>query len=286
MIGSSLAFAEMNAFVKTAGNHVPFFQVVFARSFFMLLAVVPLALWRGEKLLGNNRSILFTRGIAGFLALTLGFYVTTHMNLANASVLNNTAAFFAPILSALFLKERTTRRFWLYVLLAFIGVVFVAKPDFGVMNLVGLLGLLSGLFAAVAYVSMRKLHSTDTGLTIVANFAFWASLCSLILGGANFVWPTGGEWAHLVGIGFCGTVGQVLLTNSFRYATASVVSPFIYMIVPFSTLLGFILWREVPDLLSIIGGAIIIFCGVAITRLAHRREQAPAAVVAPVPQEA
>lgn len=278
MVGASLAFAGMNAFVKTAGSHLPFFQVVFARSFLMLLIVVPLALWRGEKLVGNNRSILFTRGIAGFCSLALGFYVTTQMNLANASVLNNTAAFFAPILSALFLKERTSGRFWLYVLLAFVGVVLVAKPDFGVMNLVGLLGLLSGMFAAVAYVSMRKLHRTDTGLTIVANFAFWASLCPLLLGGVNFVCPTGAEWAHLIGIGVCGTVGQMLLTNSFRYAPASVVSPFMYMIVPFSTVVGFALWREVPDALSIIGGAIIIFCGVAITQLAYRKEQAPVVV--------
>lgn len=267
MIASSFLFAVMNVLVKHGTHHVPFMQVVFFRSAITLLVLLPIMIKQKIPFLGRQKTLLFFRGTFGFLSLAFTFYVTTKITLADMSLLNRTSTLFVVILAGFFLKEKISWKLYVYVLIAFIGTGFIIKPGLDVMNSNGFLGILGGLFAALAYVSVKKLLETEAFYTIVFSFGFVATFFSLLFSAADFVIPSLANTLVLLGVGLIGTYAQILMTSAYKYGDASVVNPYSFSTVLFSALFGYLLWGEMQDSWSLFGGALIIFCGVQISSL-------------------
>lgn len=271
MIIAALFFSFMGALVKFATQRLPSSEAVFFRALVSVIIIFPIMLRKRVSFVGNNVPILLLRSAVGFTALCLSFYVTSKIKLADASILNHTSILFVAMLSAVFLKEKVTLNLVIYIVCALIGAVMIVKPQLDVVNIPGLLGLASGFFAAIAYICIKKLHKTDSFFTIVFYFASFSALLSFVLFHHQFILPTGHEWIALIGLGLCGTIAQLLMTYSYKYTDASIVNPYNFTAVLFSATWGGIFWKEILDGWSIMGGVLIIACGIGIMRLKKAR---------------
>jgi drug/metabolite transporter (DMT)-like permease len=262
MVLAALSFACMGAMVKVASKTLGNEMVVFFRNVTGLLALAPL-LWRqGIPELTRSRWHLYVvRSGFGLAAMYCYFYAIAHMRLADAVLLNYTMPLFMPFIALPWLGERLHVRTWMGLAVGFVGVMFILKPGTGLLDPVALVGLLAGLLAAVAQVSIRRLTREDSIVRIVFYFGFFSTLFSAVP--LVFMWqtPQPQVWLVLVVMGVFATIGQLLLTGAYAHAPAATVGPFIYAIVVFAGVLDWAFWSALPDRLSIAGAVLICLGG-------------------------
>ncbi|WP_245412257.1 DMT family transporter [Notoacmeibacter ruber] len=269
----------MASCIKAAGD-LPAGQLVFYRSFFAMPFVLGWLLARGQ-LHGAWRTerpfAHVLRGCAGVFAMGCNFYALSHLSLPDATALFYANPLFVTIISALFLGE-TVRIFrWGAVVVGLVGVVIVSWPNMNIVDGLeagqgtGVIVALTGaFFAAWAMVTVRWLVKTETSATIVLYFSAVASLAGLATLPFGWDWPTGPQWALLIGSGALGGLGQILLTQSYRYASLVTIAPFEYTSMVVAIGVGFLVFSEVPTVYTIIGSAIIIVAGLAIIWREHK----------------
>ncbi|MBX7149462.1 DMT family transporter [bacterium] len=271
MVMASFCFSIMGGLVKYSTVRLNSHEVVFFRTFLMFLFLLPWMLIHKIRIWPINAPAMFIRSASGFTALVLAFYVTTKITLADASILNNTSVVFVAIISIFYLKEKPSGFLFFFIFFALIGAAFIVKPSFNVINVPGVLGLTSGVFAAIAYISIKNLHKTEHHMTVIFHFAWFSSLLSFPLMAPHFLWPHAHEALALLGIGIIATLAQIFLTYAYKFADASIVSPYSYTNVLFCALWGFLFWGEKPDHWSLIGALMIIVSSIGIIRINRTR---------------
>jgi len=272
MLLSVLLFACMDVVVKWLGATYPTLQIVFFRSLF---AFIPLSLFifRGIGLaaLRTRRPIQHVvRSLVGLMAMTSFFYAYSQMPLANAVAIGFAAPIFITALSVPLLGEKVGPRRWIAVLVGFIGVLVIVRPDAGVFHAAAPVALAGTVFYALAMIFVRRLGRTETSTAIV----FYFTLCCTLVSGVfmPFVWvsPDAEGWALLILVGLLGGLAQMAMTNAVRLADISVVAPFDYTALLWTALFGFLIWSEVPGLSVWLGAVIVVASGVYILyREAH-----------------
>lgn len=269
MTTSSLFFALMAAAVKFSGN-VPTMEKVFFRNIVGFLVSGYFIYKSGKSFKGNNSKYLSYRAILGFLGVVFYFYAIGNLPLADAVVLNQLNPFFVIILAAIFLGEKIKKLQIPAIILALIGVLFVAQPKFNYTVMPAAMGILSSIFAASAYAMIRYLRLTDTPDMIVFYFTGISTVITIpfIIFG-DFIMPDVTTLISLLAVGVFSTLAQYFMTHAYRYAEAGDLSIYSYGNTVFSILIGIILWREVPNLLSSIG-VICILAGAYLNYLAKR----------------
>ena len=274
MVVSALLFALMGAGVKVAARGLPNAQIVFFRCAIGLVALLP---WVAPLGLAGLRTTRWKehliRGTAGLGAMYCFFYAIAHMPLPEAVLLNYSLPLFMPFVEAFWLEEPVPRRLWGPVGIGFAGIVLILKPGLALFQPAALVGVMAALFAAVAQVGVRQLTHTEPTARIIFYFALVSTAGSAIPVVIAPRMPVGSDWPTLVAVGVLATLGQIFLTRAYAHAPAAQVGPFIYSSVVFAGLLEWILWKNVPDALSIAGailvaaaGALALRIGVAPTR--------------------
>ena len=269
MVAASLFFTIMHIFAKRLSSHVPVAEITFFRSLITLLLISPWMLFKKEPFFGQNKKLLFIRGLFGFSSLFLGFFAISQIRLGDVTVLWKTSVVFTAAFAAFFLKEKVTAGLMSLICVAMVGAALIVKPGFEIMNLGGLAALTAGVFVGIVTISVRELHKTESSLTIIFSFSLWATLMSGILFGHQFILPPATDLLSLILMGIAGTIGQLWFTSAFIYAPASVTQPYAFSEVIFAMIAGFILWGEVPDSLSLLGSGLIIVSGIGILRAAR-----------------
>jgi drug/metabolite transporter (DMT)-like permease len=168
---------------------------------------------------------------------------------------------------------------WTAVAIGFVGVLVMLWPYLDIGHVTASAGATVGAMCALAaaftnagsVIQTRRLTDSETTSSIVFYFSF---ICMLI-GAATlpFAWhsPTLSEFAALVGIGFIGGVSHIFLTESYRYAAASVVAPFDYMAMFWAFLFGYAIFGEVPTTYVFAGSAIVAASGLFVIWRERRR---------------
>ncbi|MGD8643323.1 MAG: DMT family transporter [Chromatiales bacterium] len=266
---SELLFATMGAAVKMASATLPNEMLVFMRNALGLAVVVPIVIHGGGLSLLATRvpALHLLRAAAGVSAMYCFFYAIGRLQLADGMLLKMTAPIFMPIIGWLWLRERIG---WLAVAaipVGFVGVVIVLDPG-GELSGAALIGLLGGVLAALAKVTVRRLTRTEPATRIVFYFAILALLISTLPAVWSWQMPTPREWGLLALIGAAGTAGQFLLTRGYAAAPAARVSPFTYFSVVFAAMYGYLLWDDRLTL-HFVGGALLI-AGAGIMALKSR----------------
>lgn len=273
---SVAVFVAMGALIKSVGQ-IPPGQIVFYRSFFAILPILAMLAWRQELAIALRTRHPFrhiARGLVGVTSMGLGFYALTLLPLPEQIMLNYAQSPLIVIFSAIFLGEAVRIYRWTAVTVGLIGVVIISWPkltlfaDGGMIagdQSIGVIACLAGAaISAVAMLLVRRLVQTEHTATIVMYFSLTASaagLCTLPFGWASLsVWQT----AALVGSGICGGVGQILMTESYRHAEASVVAPFEYTSMILGIAVGYFAFGDVPTAYTIVGGLIVVGAGIFI----------------------
>ncbi|QPC46544.1 DMT family transporter [Mangrovibacillus cuniculi] len=263
LLASAFGFAVMSAFVKLSGD-LPTIQKTFFRNGVTALVTFFLVIYFKESFFGKkeNQALLLLRSALGTLGIVFLFYAIDHLVLADATMLNNLSPFLLIIFCAIFLKENVSKYQAIGILFAFIGTLFVIKPQFSFEFLPFGIGLLSAAFAAGAYTVLRVLGPREKFYTVVFYFSFFSSVVLLPFVLLNYEPMTIKQWVYLIGAGVFATIGQFGITLAYKFAAAREISIFNYSSILYSALLGFWLFQEIPDVWSFLGYLIIVSAAV------------------------
>jgi len=274
---SALLFAAMSALVRQLGDVAPVGQMVFFRSAFAILPVVVIYAVRGElgSAVRTGRPLgQLGRGLLSVCGMFTNFSALIRLPLADATAISFASPLITVALAAVVLKERVRVYRWSAVLIGFTGVIVMLIPHFDIGAYAGLHGAaaaIGSLFAitsavcnAGTVIQTRRLTQSETTSSIV----FYFSLVCAIAGALTlpFAWhsPTARELAALIALGVLGGLAHILLTESYRYAAASVIAPFDYTSMLWALLLGYWLFGELPDTLVYLGAAIVASAGLFV----------------------
>lgn len=161
----------------------------------------------------------------------------------------------------IWLGEKATRKIILAIFIGFMGICLILKPGLGILSSAALVGLISGVFAAMAMVTIRDLSKTEPTRRIVFYFSITTTLISTIP--MFWYWQTP-DLKPLLAMGFAGlsaTLGQLLLTHGYSLVPAAKISPYSYNTILFAATYGWIFWSETPDMLTLFGALLIICAG-------------------------
>lgn len=270
---SSFSFALMNLFVRLSGD-LPSIQKSFFRNLIaMLFALCILCKERPKLVLDSKaKQFLLCRSIFGTLGILCNFYAVDHLLLSDASLLNKMSPFFAVLFGILILRERINLFQLCSIVTAFIGVLFVVKPTGLHMDFFpGMIGLLGGIFAGLAYTYVRAMGKRGVqGPFIVFFFSCFSCVVTLPYLILQYHPMDAHQLSMLLLAGLAATGGQFGITAAYCYAPAREISVFDYSQIPFAALLGFMVFGQAPDLYSWVG--YIIICGTAVVMFLYNNE--------------
>lgn len=280
--------ALMGAAVRIASQTSSNEMVVFMRNAFGLLALLPWLPSGGRALLATQqwRGHLL-RACCGLAAMYCFFYALARLDLAQAVLLNFSSPLYIAPIAYFWLREALSWPLIAAALIGFLGVALVLQPTGGELSPAAAVGAFSGFLAALAMVSLRGVaRSEPTRRTV-----FYFSAISTAVSAAPLLWAWQAPSVRVLGLmalaGFCATHGQLLLTHGYRLAPAARIGPYTYTTVIFATLIGWVLWREVPETTTLAGALFIVISGVLAMRGSRqvRPGDRGSERVAPVPTE-
>lgn len=271
MLVAGLLFACMGVLVKYGAAHFSISELVFYRSLFGLFLLYAMLRRANITLSTRHWRNHFWRGLSGTIAMILFFYCISVLPLATAITLNYTSSLFISILTVLVLKEKFHLPLSSALAVGFTGVVLLLHPTLAHDQLLsGLLGLLSGLFAAVALLNVRHLgHLGEPGTRVVFYFNLISALVSggwMLIGSLHRVSLS--DLPLLAAIGASATFAQLAMTRAYRTGQTLVVGSLAYSTIVFSAIFGLLFWHELLSLSAWFGIALIIASGMLSLRLA------------------
>lgn len=271
---SALLFASMGVLIRMASYTVDNYAIVFFRNLTGLLLLTPFLLIKGPASLKTTKLWMHGwRALVGLIAMYGFFYAIAHLKLSNAMVFTYSSPVFIPLVAWLFLKEQIKPIMLAAAGLGLAGVLLVAKPDSGMFNFLSLIGLVSSFLAAMAFVTVRALTSTEPATRIVFYFCLIATLVSAIP--MFWVWRSysAHEMLLLCGAGTLATLSQICLSKAYSFAPAGQIGPANYLAIIFAGIWAALLWHEYPDSLSIIGMTIILMALILCTPVFNRNKE-------------
>lgn len=278
VMGSTVFMASADAMAKYLSRDLPAIEITWLRFTVFVLIMLPIVLRSPRAMRSSRPGIQVLRGVAMLTSSIFFIFALRYLPIAEAT----STAFVAPIfvtgLSILFLGEKVGARRWAATIVGLIGVLVIVRPGTAAFQPAALLPILSALGWAGGLVLTRRITGHDSAVT---TMAFSALVGFLILSAiVPLVWVNPG-WRELgigCAIGVSSTIGHWIVVRAFRYADASVLAPFSYSQLLWVTILGFLIFGELPDLWTLGGAAIIISSGVYT---AHRERVRRAAIATP-----
>lgn len=272
IIVAAFGFSVMSLFVKLSGD-LPAFQKAFFRNFIALIFITAMMLREKIGFLPKKSNIpaLLGRSLFGTLGLLCNFYALGQLNLSDANMLNKLSPFFAIIFSVFLLKEKPNVIQLLGVTAAFTGSVLIIKPGFDNPRVIpAIAGVLGGMGAGAAYTFVRKLgENGENSKRIVFYFSAFSCLFCIPFMISEYEPMTAVQTLFLVLAGTFACVGQLGITKAYLCAPAKEISVYDYTQVVFAAILGFFVFGDLPDLLSV--GGYILICGAGIAMFFYNR---------------
>ena len=281
---SAVLFAVMSALIRYLGARYPVGEVVFYRSAFAVLPVLAIYAWRGElaAVVRTERPLgQAGRGIISIVGMFCNFGALARLPLIESNAISFTSPLFSVAMAALILKERVRIYRWSAVVIGFVGVIVVLAPHLSgdeltvaMATATSLAGIAYGIAGSLAnagtVIQTRRLTKSESTSSIVFYFSLSCALAGLVTWPFGWIAPTGSELATLAGIGLLGGTAHIFLTESYRYASASVVAPFDYTAMVWALVLGYAMFGEIPTLMIVVGCAIIAGSGLFVIWREHQ----------------
>jgi drug/metabolite transporter (DMT)-like permease len=268
MLVASFLFALMGVLVKLASERFSSPELVFYRSLFGLLSiylfiVVGTRQWLAPLATRHVMSHV-KRSLSGFMALVMFFYAIAHLPLATAITLNYTAPLFLGAITGWWLRERHGAGLVGALIFGFVGVSVLLQPGWRNQDAeAGIIGLASGLLAAVAYLNVRALgRQGEPEWRVVFYFTLVATLGgALWMAAAGFTRPRSADWPILLAMGLTATLAQLAMTRAYSLGNTLTVGTLAYSNVAFSALYGVTLFGDRLPISAWFGMAFIVLGG-------------------------
>jgi drug/metabolite transporter (DMT)-like permease len=256
----------MDATIKWLTADYSITQVVALRSWFGLPLLCLFALYGGGvKSLRTTRPLVHVGRYLLVLALSFSFFwALSQMKLVDAIAITFAAPIFITALSVPLLKEVVGLHRWLAIGAGFCGVLVMLRPGVGVFQWAALVVIGSAVVYALLMITTRAYKSTESTASLMLYPQLGMSLTGIVLAPFFWVTPSLVDLGLFALAGIFGSVGVMCVTHAFRLGPAAVISPFEYSALIWATLLGFLLWDELPDTFTLLGAGIVISSGLYI----------------------
>lgn len=288
-----LFFTLQGAVVRYIGDRVPLGEIVFARNLVAILPILVMLTWQGKLAGLRTKNIRghFTRSFTNIGGMFLNFAGFARVPLADATALGYAMPLFTVVLAAAFLGEVVRRWRWGAVIIGFAGVLLMLSPHLGqgqadASSARGAIFVLAAaLMFGVAHTHVRHMTATETTGALVFYYSIIGTAISLVTIPWGWVLPQPGDFLALASLGIFGGIAQITVTESFRYAPASVLAPFAYTSMLWAVAIGYLWFGEVPEFVVLLGALIVIAAGLFVIwrerQLGLEKKHAPTGDVPP-----
>ena len=276
-LASAFMFSVMSALVRYVSDVTPLGQMVFFRSAFGIIPVVVIYAWRRELMTAVRTSRPFGhlgRGAISVFGMFFNFAALARLPIVDVTTITFTSPLITVALAAIFLKERVRIYRWSAVAVGFVGVIVMLWPHLdlarytnaatSVAALGALFALISAFTNAGSVIQTRRLTDTETTSSIVFYFSLFCTIGGLLTLPFGWIVPNWPQLAGLVSLGLLGGFSHILLTESYRYAPASLVAPLDYTALFWAFILGYWFFDEVPTATVYVGSAIVAGSGLFV----------------------
>ena len=287
MLGFCILIPLGDAIAKLLAERVPVGQIVFIRFAAQALILVPVSLALGQSLKLPRRLLppVLLRTLLQMAGITAMFNALRYLPLADAVAIAFVMPFIMLLLGKYVLGEEVGFRRLAACVVGFTGTLLVIQPSFAVVGLNALWPLAVAVIFAVFMLVTRKIAKDTSPIPLQAISGLIASVLMLPLfwigciGEITFLspaLPAQDSWTLLAMAGALGTVAHLLMTWSLRYAPASTLASMQYLEIPIATLVGWVIFNELPNTLASLGIGLTVAAGLyAILREHRAAKEAP-----------
>lgn len=265
MIGAIFCFASMDATAKYLMKEIGPAQTIWARYTVQAILVAVLILPK-INIYGKTKypKLQFLRSVALMMATTLFFFAFSKLGLAEASAIFNISPVLITLGAFLFLREQIGPRRVIGIFVSLLGALIIIRPGSGVFTIYALLPLGAAIFYSTYSLVTRFVGADESPWTSLFYSAIFGAICYSIY--IVFHWNPMSSNALLLTIiiGLFGTAGHICLIRALTLGEASLVAPFIYTNLLFTTIWGLVLFGNFPDFWTICGALIIVAAGVYV----------------------
>ena len=269
---SAVLFAAQAGIVRQLGKDFHFVEISFFRALFGIVAMMPWLMRHGVGVLRTPDTGLYVaRGFLGTIAMYGWFGSITLIALADATAISFTFPLFIALFGVLMLKEPAHATRWIAMAVGFLGTLIVIRPGFEEVNIGVFMVIGAGLcIAGSAMILKITLRSGSPDLAALYQSIY---MLPFALIGAVFVWewPNAEQWGWAFALGAASASAQRLYSRAFAVGDVGAITPFDFMRLPFVVLIGLFVFAEVPDVWTLVGGAVIFAASVFAGRTETRR---------------
>ncbi len=288
MLGFCVIAPMGDAVAKLLGDTVPLGQVVLIRFAIQAVLLIPFVWMTGRlwRMRGRVMRLTFLRTILHIIGIGAMFTALRYLPLADAVAIAFVMPFFMLLLGRFVLQEEVGSRRLIACIVGFFGTLLVVQPSFASVGWPALLPVfVAANFSVFMLITRQIAKETDPiGLQAVSGVMATAVMIPLLLLGSLFnlapmqsMAPNPFEWTLLISIGLLGTTAHLLMTWALRYAPSATLAPMQYLEIPFATVIGLLVFRDLPNPLATAGIMITMGAGLYIIM----RERATAQRLAP-----
>ena len=266
MLASAISFTVMTMLIKFLGDDYPSPLQTFYRQLAGLLVVLPVVLPNPRVLHTTRPGIMLFRAGAGTLAMVLSFYAYQKMPLADANALSFTRTLWLVPLAAFVLKESVGPRRVAATVIGFVGAVLMLQPQAQMdMGWPATAALASGLLFALTVTGMKVLTRDHSTMTLMAWYAILGFVLAIPPALYVWRWPSAPDLALLAGMGVLGVITQACYINGMSEGDAAAMAPIDYTRLVFAVILGYALFDDIPNTMTMLGAAIVMASTIYIT---------------------
>ena len=270
LILASFFFSLMTVCVKIIDNRIPIYEIVFFRSLISLFITSLIINKKNINPWGKNKPLLILRGLLGTIALVCIFYAIKNMPLNISTVIQYTYPIFIAMFAGILIKEKITKNIIIASLIGWLGILIILNPyqlsslNVELNKLTILIAFLGSISTALAYITVKKLSSTEDIFIIIKYFPLISVITLSPIVFFNWVTPNINDLIWIIGIGMFTQAGQTFLTIGLKKLPTSEAARINYLQVLFGSLWGILFFNELINI-NFIVGAVLVLLGTIIS---------------------
>ena len=256
---ASLASVAMSSLIKHVGQTIPVVEILFVRQIVVLIIISPIIFRNlGTVFRSNAYRLHFLRASMSVIAMYTGFTAVVNMPLAEVTAITFVRTLFTTILAIIFLKEVIGLRRWMSVIIGFMGVLVIVRPDMDNINIYALMAIISALFVSGIHIVMRKLSHIDKPSMSMAFQSVFIALVMAVPTYFQWVTPNLDEMIYILVIGTLMSLMQWLFIQALKAGEAAAIAPMEYVRLIYAGAIGIIFFAEIPTVWTLSGAAVIV----------------------------
>ncbi len=258
ILAASLLSVLMTSLIKHVGQTIPVAEILFIRQILVLIIISPVLFRNWNTVFKTNiYGTHALRASLSIVAMYTGFSAVVNMPLAEVTAISFARILFTTILAIIFLKEVIGIRRWTSIIIGFIGVLVIIRPDPDNINIYALMAIVSALFVSGGQIVLRKLSQIDQASTILAFHSVSITLILAVPAYFQWVMPNFHEMIFIAMIGSLMSVMQWLFIKALKVGEAAAIAPMEYVRLLYAGVIGIIFFAEIPTVWTISGAGII-----------------------------